>query len=290
MFPIVLQPLLVVLALAALVTTTHSRLPPVIAARIVTTSLAIVAAAAAPTMWILSLGYIAHLPLLDGRLDWCAETLGVHDPISSWVGLPALLLTFAGGIRVRAVLSRYRRLRHDHSGPVEIADHAHPFAFTLPGRGGHVMLSSGLVGMLDEAERAVVLAHEHTHARHRHDRYLLTAQLAAAVVPPLRWLVSRLQFSLERWADETAVVHCGDRGFVARTLGKVALRTATPIGVMGFTGLGVPARVAALLAPPTTSIRWGTQAALWSAITITAALAAFQLHHLARLITALCPG
>ena len=290
MFPIVLQPLVVVLLLAALVTATHRQLPPVVAARTVTASVAIVAAAAAPTMWILSLGYIAHLPLLDGRLDWCAETLGVHDPIPSWVGLPAVLLTVAGAIRVRAVLSGYRRLRHDHAGPVEIADHAQPFAFTLPGRGGHVMLSSGLVGMLDEAERAVVLAHEQSHARHRHDRYLLTAQLATAIVPPLRPLVSRLQFSLERWADETAVVFCGDRGFVARTLGKVAFRTAIPIGAMGFTGLGVPARVAALLAPPTTPIRWGTLTALWAAITITGALSAFQLHHLARLITALCPG
>ena len=290
MLPIVVQPLVVVLVLAALVTATHRRLPPVLAARIVTASVAIVAAAAAPTMWILSLGYIAHLPLLDGRLDWCAKTLGVHDPIPSWVGIPALLMTVAGAIRVRAVLCRYRRLRHDHVGPVEIADHAQPFAFTLPGRGGHVMLSSGLVGMLDEAERAVVLAHEQSHARHRHDRYLLTAQLATAIVPPLRRLVIRLQFSLERWADETAVAHCGDRGFVARTLGKVALHTATPIGAMGFTGLGVPARVAALLAPPTKPMRWENQAVLWAAITMTGALGVFQLHHLARLITALCPG
>ena len=133
MLPIVLQPLVVVLVLAALVTATHRRLPPVVAARTVTASVAIVAAAAAPTMWILSLGYIAHLPLLDGRLDWCAKTLGVHDPIPSWVGLPALLLTVAGAIRVRAVLRRYRRLRHDHIGPVEIADHAQPFALPFPG-------------------------------------------------------------------------------------------------------------------------------------------------------------
>jgi len=289
-FPTILQPLLAALALAAIVTAAHRRLQPEIAARTVTTTLAIVAVAAAPTMWILSIGYVAHLPLLDGRLDWCAQSLGVHDPIPLWVGLPALFFSVVGVLRVRAVLRNYRRLRHDQRGAVSITEHAQPFAFTLPGRGGQVILSTGLVEMLDEAEQGVVLAHEHTHARHRHDRYLLTAQLAAAVVPPLRPLARRLQFSLERWADETAVAHCGDRGFVARTLGKVALRTFTPIGAMGFTGLGVPARVAALLAPPAGPMRSSTQAALWGAIIVTAALAAFQLHHLARLISALCPG
>jgi len=290
MFPTIVQPLGAALALAVVVTTAHRRLSPITAARAVTTTLAIVAMAAAPTMWILAIGYIAHVPLLGGRLDWCAETLGVHDPIPSWVGLPALFLAVAGVVRARAVFSNYRRLCRDHGGAVEVADHARPFAFTLPGRGGHVVLSSGLVEILDEAEQAVVLAHEHTHARHRHDRYLLTAQLAAAVVPPLRPLASRLQFSLERWADETAVAHCGNRGFVARTLGKVALSAYAPTGAMGFTGLGVPARVAALLAPPVTPPRASVQAALWGAIIVTAALAAFQLHHLARLITALCPG
>ncbi len=109
-------------------------------------------------------------------------------------------------------------------------------------------------------------------------------------MPPLRALTSRLQFSLERWADEMAVVHCGNRGFVARTLGKVALHSFTPIGAMGFTGLGVPARVAALLAPPATSIRGSAHAALWTALTVTGVMAAFQIHHLARLVMALCPG
>jgi Zn-dependent protease with chaperone function len=290
MIPSLLLPLTVAVGLAMVVTATHRRLPPVVAARTVTITLAVVAAAAVPTLWIVSLGYVAHLPILGGRLDWCAKAFGVHDPIPSWIGAAALLLSIAGIVRVRAVFTGYRRLRHDHPGRVEITDHEQPFAFTLPGRGGQVVLSSGLVDMLDGAEQEVVLAHERAHADHRHDRYLLTAQLAAAVMPLLRPLASRLHFSLERWADETAVVHCGDRGFVARTLGKVALRSITPAGAMSFAGLGVPARVAALLSPPMTPLRSSAHAALWGAIVVTGMLAAFQIHHLARLVTALCPG
>lgn len=290
MFPSILLPLTVAVGLAVTVAATHRRLPPVIAARAVTITLAVVATASAPTFWIVSLGYVTHLPLMGGRLDWCAEALGVHDPIPGWIGVPAMLLSIAGLVRARNVLRSYRRLRHDCPGSVEVADHPQPFAFTLPGRGGHVVLSSGLIDLLDDAEQEVVLAHERAHAHHRHDRYLLTAQLAAALMPPLRFLAGRLQFSLERWADEMAVAHCGDRSFVARTLGKVALRSITPAGAMSFAGLGVPARVAALLSPPMTSLRSGSHAALWVAITATGMLAALQIHHLARLVTALCPG
>lgn len=290
MFPSVVLPLTIAIGLAILVTTAHRLLPPVVAARVVTITLAVVGVAALPTLWIFSLGYVARLPLLGGRLEWCATAFGVHDPISSWLGVPAVALSIAGLVRARAVANSYRQLRHHHPGNVEIADHVQPFAFTLPGRGGRVVVSSALVDMLDDDEQGVVLAHERAHAQHRHDRYLLTAQLAAAFIPPLRPLSGRLQFSLERWADESAVTHCGDRGFVARTLAKVALSSIRPAGALGFSGLGVPARVAALMSPPMNPLRRSTYAMLWAAIVITSGLAAFQIHHMARFITALCPG
>ena len=283
-------PLIVAIGLAIVVTTSHRRLPPVMAARAVTISLAVITLAAVPTLWIVAFGFVAHLSLLGGRLDWCAEAVGLGSPVPAWIGMPALILAVVGVVRVRAVMRSYRHLRHDRPGGVEIAEHEQPFAFTLPGRGGHVVLSSGLIEMLSEEEQAVVLAHERAHASHRHDRYIITAQLAAALMPPLRPMAGRLRFSLERWADEIAVAHCGDRELVARTLGKVALRSVTPAGAISFAGLGVPARVAALLRPPTVPLRSSAQVALWSAIVMTGMLAAFQLHHLARLITALCPG
>ena len=154
-------------------------------------------------------------------------------------------MSIAGIVRARTGVQALSPPAPQPPGTVEITDHDQTFAFTLPGRGGQVVLSTGLIDMLDEAEQQVVLAHERAHAHHRHDRYLLTAQLAAAVMPLLRPLAGRLQFSLERWADETAVARCGDRGFVARTLGKVALRRITPAGAAFERGIvpgsGTPA-------------------------------------------------
>ena len=289
-FPTLLLPLLVAMVLAGAVATIHRRLPPVLAARAVTVTLGVVAAAAVPTMWILSLGYLAHVPWLGRGFEWCARTVGVHQRIPTWVGLPAIVCVAFGAIRAAKVIRTFRRLRHDRPGSVEIAVHAQAFAFTLPGRGGHVVWSSGLVELLDEQEQAVVLAHEHAHAHHRHDRYLLIAQCAAATVPFLRSLTSRLQFSLERWADESAVKECGDRGLVARTLGKVALHTPETSAAMAFSGLGVPARVAALLGSPARQPGMPAQIILWTAIATTAGLAGLQIHHLASAIASICPG
>ena len=60
-------------------------------------------------------------------------------------------------------------------------------------------------------------------------------------------------------------------------------------GVVGFAGLGVSARVGALLAEPAPAPRNATMLGLWLAIGFTGVLALFQLHHLLSLVTALCP-
>ena len=288
MVPSMLLPLAVEIALSLGLTACHRRLPPAVSARLVAVTLAVVIAAAVPTLWIISLGSLTHITVLGGHLMWCAHAMGIERHVPTWIGFAAIGLSAVGLLRLRSVVRSYRRLCHDQSCGVEIADHAKPFAYTLPGRGGHVVVSSALVAMLDSSEQGIVLAHEQAHARYRHDRYLLGAQMAAALLPILRPLAGRLQFSLERWADEAAVAHCGDRRLVARTLGKVALRGAMPAGAIGFAGLGVPARVAALLAPPMTSIRVAGRVVVWSSVAVIGLLAALQVHHLAGLITALC--
>ena len=283
-------PLLTAVAVALTVTAVHRRLPPVTATRATTIALVVVTMAAVPTLWIASLGYLAHAPLLGRGLAWCIQGLGVHDRVPVAIGLPGLVLVAVGTLRAWRVVRSHRRLRLDQHGSIEVAHDDRAFAFTLPGRGGRVVWSSGLVELLDDRERSVVLAHERAHARYRHDRYLLIAQLTSAAVPMLRPLSSRLRFSLERWADEASADECGDRRFVAHTLGKVALYNVAPVGVLSFGGLGVSARVAGLLAPPTQTPRASLLIALWLAIAAVGALAAFQIHHLATLAAALCSG
>jgi Zn-dependent protease with chaperone function len=64
--------------------------------------------------------------------------------------------------------------REDPAAPgALILDHPVSVAYCLPGRRSTVVLSSGALAALSPAELAAVLAHEHTHARERHDLVLL---------------------------------------------------------------------------------------------------------------------
>jgi Zn-dependent protease with chaperone function len=150
--------------------------------------------------------------------------------------------------RLRSVLRSWRRLRSPRSDGFEIVPSDSLFAYTLPGR-GRVIVSSGLVRTLEPEELAIVLAHEVAHALHRHDRYVLTAELGAALVPFVHPLRRRLLFALERWAEEAAVACVqGDRPKVARTLARVALvDEAVPAAAVGIAWLGVAGRFEALL-------------------------------------------
>lgn len=290
-FPSVLFPVLAAVLLAVGVTTAHRRLVPVLAAKTAAACVVVVVAAAVPTLWIISLDFLVHLPIFGHGLEWCSNVFGVRRRIPDVIGLPTSIMSVAGLVRSVRFIRTHRRLRCDDRTSVEVADCSVPFAYTLPGKGGRIVISTGLIELLDDDEQGVVIAHEQAHARHRHDRYVLIGQLAVINVPLLRPLVKRLHFALERWADEAAVFESsGDRRFVAETLGKVALTSMKPVGALGIVGLGVPGRVAALLVPPPTSQHPIAVCMMWMAIAATAALALVQLHHLLGLLTALCPG
>ncbi len=288
MIEFVAFPLLVTLGVAAIATSAHRRLPPKVAARFVTVALVLVVAAALPTALVVAIAFLAHVPVIGVGFQWCAQAIGLHSAVPAWIGLPVLALLTLGTIRTVRLVRQHRALRVHDAHPIHIAHSDTPYAVTLPGRAGQIVISTAMVDLLDDDERRIVVAHEQAHARHRHDRYLLTAELAAAILPPLRALARRVNFSIERWADEAAAAMCGDRHLVAVTLGKVALHNH-PATVAGFSGLGVTARVEALLAAPIPTPRRPQLIALWSSLAVTAGFSLYQLHHLERLVAALCP-
>lgn len=113
-------------------------------------------------------------------------------------------------------------------------------AFTPGGRSNQVILSSGLVRVLDDQELALVLNHELSHLRRRHHRYLA---IAAVVEAALGWLPFTrssawvLRLGVERWADEDAT----GNDSAARHVLHRALLAASGVrpnpGMAGFGGL-----------------------------------------------------
>jgi hypothetical protein len=285
-------PLLSSVGIALLSTAVHRRVRPQLSATLLTGAILGVAAAAVPTMAVLAVGFLAHLPYLGGGVEWCRLVLGFHASVDPWLGGAATVALLFGSIRAGRSVRAWRRHRCAESGAPTLVDSDDWFAYSLPGPGGRVAVSAGLVDALDGDELEVVLAHERGHAVYRHDRHLLVAELAAAFVPPVEWLRRRLRFTLERWADEEAVAAIGgDRERVAFTLAKVALGPGVaPRTVAAFNGLGVAARVDALLRPPPSR-----NERMWSSTIVVGVMAvglsaAVQAHHVVGLLDTLCRG
>ena len=290
MSPLTLLPLLLCLGSAAGAWFLPRLLSPPWAARVLCI---IVAAASVSTIAALVLVLLASLsafPALDHALGWCTDLYGHAAP--PWAGSLAAVALVLGATR----LVRWRRRWHDATRPwrgagaIRVVPDGPPLAFAVPGDPGTVVVGSTLLSALDEDEQTVVLAHEHAHLRCHHDRFLRAGDAAAAAVPILIPVARRIRFVTERWADEEAAEHVGDRRLVARAIAKAALLAAgESTALPAMASSGAAARVHALTdrgAPPGGSIT----AVAMSVMIVGLALggSSVQMHHLAAFFTHVC--
>jgi Zn-dependent protease with chaperone function len=226
---------------------------------------------------------IAAIPALTSLAGWCRVSYPDHHGAPLWMGLAAAGTTTVGLVRAVSTIRAHRLLdrRWRSDCPVEIIASHNPMAFAVPGRPGTVVVSTGMLAALDQDERDAMLAHEHAHLAHHHHRYVRCTEVAAAIIPLLHPIVTRVRFATERWADEDATAWVPNRRVVATAVARAAL-ASSPSRSMAMGGVGVQARVEALLVPrPLAS--WLTKSALSvSAIAVFAGLlsATVQLHHL----------
>ncbi len=287
-----LAPLGIAILLALTASGAHRRLRPDVSAVVLTAIMGVTLVAAVPAVALAAAAFVAHPPAIGGGLAWCHEVFGVHASVDPWLGATATGWSLIAGHRVWLACRSWHGLRRVEPGAMEVVDDDLPYALTLPGAGRRVMVSTGLIATLDPQQFAVVVAHERAHADHRHDLHLLLADIAVGVVPFLRPVRRRLRFELERWADENAVRDArGDRRHVAETLVHVALEHRTPGRFpLEFNGLGVTARVDALLRPPDLTHPALWRAVLFSATASVAVAAVVQLHHSFGVLDRICPG
>jgi len=284
-------PLVVTLGVALAGSRRLDRLSPAAAARCSALLLAAVAISAVPTLWLIGLSGLAHIGFHNPVIDWSRHLLPEYRPFGALVGIASLAAALVGTIRAARVLAHHQQLRCTGARSVEFIDTDEIYAYTLPGPAGTIAISGGLRNALEDDEFDVVLAHEQAHARHRHDRFKLLALVTAAFIPLTTSIVVRLDFYLERWADEAALDDTGaDRRLAARTIAKIALASAspnpnpnpnptpTPTPALGIADHGVAARATALLHPVEHS-DLATRVQTAMVIGTTLALAIYQVHH-----------
>lgn len=282
------HPLMACLMLSGLPPLIHRRLHPRVSAAVLAASVVWISTVAVIGIWLVAFRYLAHVSWLAAQFQWCSVIVGAHSTVPFWIGIPAVAAMLFGIVRAVRFWSVQRRLRSSQLRGTSIVASDDVFAFVVPGPDAATIVSSGLLRHLGPDEQEVVFAHERAHAVHRHDRYLTIGRASEALLPIIRPLTRRLEFSLERWADDAAVVAVhGDRLLVARTIAKVALlphRAARP--ALGFSGLGDAARAEFLLDPPARSRALTGLAVLSSAVGMIFAL--YQMHHFEALLSTIC--
>jgi Zn-dependent protease with chaperone function len=152
---------------------------------------------------------------------------------------------------------------------------------------GRIVVSSGLLRLLDADERNAVIAHEHAHLDQHHALLVTVSRLSAALNPLLVPIADDLRFALERSADEAAAATTS-RDALASGIAKAALATVHTSRIAGgafaLHRQAVADRVAALLAEPTERTRpaW----ALVAVAAVAAAAVAWALHDTERFFEA----
>jgi Zn-dependent protease with chaperone function len=248
-------------AIVALIVTTTTgaaallvprRMRPDTAARLIT---ALVVLSFGAAIWMILLVVTANVVQMHGiaeRLAWCSDVVTRHRGSFTPFGLLALGAAAAAVVSAARVRLRQRRERADDEGEeLAVIRSEQPVAYALPGRPGQVVVSTGMLRSLDLHERRVLIAHERSHLRRGHHRYIRLTELAVAAMPLLRPLNSRVRFAVERWADEDAADETGDRALVACAIARAALAShSSPRLGLAIADDGVVERVEIMLAGP----------------------------------------
>lgn len=268
-------PLLVSLLLAGISPVFAARLSPARAA--VALVAAAAAAAAASTTWALVLLVATLAPTAPG----VGETLAGHDgpiidPAPTVIGVALVIGLAVATVRVVTTLCRRHRVTRALRALCDtcslgreelvVAPIPDPQAFAVPGRfgrgaygGGQILVTVGMLRVLDAAERRALLAHERAHLAGRHHRQRAIVEMAAALNPMLIPARTAVAYLVERAADEYAATAIGDRRVAAEALATAALAGTVPArtrcsgppdAALAYSRSGVARRVAALHADP----------------------------------------
>ena len=228
-------PLAAPLAAAAGARPIASRLPPQAATWLLTAAAVALAALSTAVLGLIACTALLRIPLVATLGHMSLQVARRNDPasVSAAVGAAALLAVATAAAcraawrRVRALVSAARHGRClPGSGQVVVVPDGGADAYAVPGWPGRIVVTAGMLDALEPAERQVLLAHEHAHARSHHYLFTALTYLAAAANPLLRPVAEAVTYTVERWADETAARHCGDRRLAARAIGKAALASA----------------------------------------------------------------
>lgn len=146
---------------------------------------------------------VHRLPL--GGLTWAAVVLLIAGLAIARLGASvAVAVRRARSARIDPFIGRHRTLGEFD---LVVVPSTRLFAHSIPGQSPQIVLSDGLVALLDEQQVSAVVRHEMAHHRLDHRRFLVVAAVVEQLLgwaPPVRRSVTALRANVELWADEAS--------------------------------------------------------------------------------------
>jgi hypothetical protein len=218
---------------------------------------------------------VCAVPVIAGL--WSGSSFDRHffpgDTAIGWVSA-SLAILLAGSVAFGAIQFRKAEARlriepwiglHEQRDGYDLVvlEMEQPLAYVVAGRARQVVITSGLIDQLSDAELDAVVTHELAHLRLGHRRslaVLAVAEAIATLVRPLRRVIAASRFAIEHAADAATDDHSATRGALQK-LGGVDVTAA----VAAFTAGEVADRIHALGTPASTSPGWRIRAGLYAA-------------------------
>ncbi len=188
------------------------------------------------------------------------QGLGLPDALGLTLAadVGVVLVSVIGVVTLRTVLARARHRRllnlladpsRKPSGTLTL-EHPSPVAYCLPGIRPRIVISSGTVRLLDQAQLAAVIEHERGHAHERHGLVMLPM---TSLTEPFRWapfarLAPRAVADLLEMAADDHAARLHAPSSLASALVALSTAGAPPRCSLAFASHGVNARVHRLLA------------------------------------------
>jgi len=189
------------------------------------------------------------------------QGLGLPDALGLTLAadVGVVFVSVVGVVIVRTVLARARHRRllnllampsRSRSGTLTL-DHPSPVAYCLPGIRPRIVISSGTIRLLDQAQLAAVIEHERGHAHERHGLVMLPM---TSLTEPFRWipyarLAPRAVAALLEMAADDHAARRHAPSSLASALVALSTSSAPPRCAFALASLGVNTRVHRLLGP-----------------------------------------
>jgi len=249
---LILLSLLFPLAAGPLARAVSSRVEPRVATWLLTGAALLLAGTSCGALGLLVLSPLVRMPWIASLGHWSSTIVADAGLPGGWTSLGAAValgaaLLAAGAFAVRRGRALAEARRHARALPgrgelVVITQDAAADAYAVPGRPGRIVVSTAMLDALDDRGRAALLAHERAHLSGRHHWFTGIARLAASANPLVKPLASAVEYTVERWADESAAAAVGDRQVVARAVASAAIAAkatsarAARAGTLGIVG------------------------------------------------------